>query len=86
MPLKRGPDGRLGVSAARGGGEQRVKVEVMVASNDEKLRVFVRDVATGQIEEAAPRIVGTAVQQSNARVVPEVARYQMQQAGGDYRS
>lgn len=84
MPLRRGPGGRLGVDASNAY-MARQQVEVLVASNDEKLRVFVRREADGQIEERAPQIVKQAVAHSSANVLPIVNGYQQNVAGGDYR-
>lgn len=80
------PDGRRVPVEMRGVGASRPqRVEVFVSSNDEKLRVFVRQEADGSIKEAAPRIVGAAVNQANANVVPTMGKYQRDRAGGDYR-
>lgn len=59
-------------------------LNVHVTASD-LFHVMVREEADGRVRAAAPGIVGTAVQQANSGVVPTLASYQRDQAGGDYR-
>ncbi|WP_245521331.1 glycoside hydrolase family protein [Rhizobium azibense] len=68
------------------GGLQRVQpMKVIIESNDEKFRVFVRDEATGVVEEASPQIIKTSVQASSQNVMPTVAKYNSEKAGAEWR-
>lgn len=64
MPLKRGPDGRLGVTVNRNGqngnGAQNLHVTAEIIDNG-GLRVMVRDEAGRLLAEAAPQIVSQSV-------------------------
>ncbi|WP_457586137.1 phage tail length tape measure family protein [Ensifer canadensis] len=44
------------------------------------------DVAGQQIRQASPQIVAASVSESSKQVMPTVAKYQAQKAGGDYRN
>lgn len=59
----------------------RVRVD-----NDGNLQAFVERTSRTQVRAAAPQIVSTSVKMSSARVVPTMAAYQAQRAGGDYRN
>lgn len=43
------------------------------------------EVSGQKIKEASPQIVATSVSESNKRVVPTMAKYQIDKQGGDYR-
>lgn len=60
-------------------------LRVIVESNDEKLRVFVKKEATGVVKEAAPNIVKASINGANQQVVPTMAKYQSTKAGGEWR-
>lgn len=63
-------------------GPQNVHVTVGVSSDGNgNLLPFVESVSQGQVEKAAPQIVSAASQ----NVVPTMAKYQSQKAGGDWR-
>lgn len=62
MPLKRGPDGKLGVSAASNANDNgRLHVSVSIDDSG-NLRALVRDEAGAVVAESAPSIVGQSVQ------------------------
>ncbi|EPE95709.1 phage tail tape measure protein [Rhizobium grahamii] len=65
----------------RAGGELHVTVGVS-ADNNGNLLPFVQSVSRDTVAKAAPNIVS----QANQRVVPTMAQYQTQKAGGDYRT
>jgi hypothetical protein len=86
MPLRRGPDGRLGVSAANQNNLQGVHITVGVsADSNGNLLPFVESVVQANGKAAAPAIISAAVSQSNKSVPAAVARYQQQRSGSDYR-
>lgn len=75
MPLKRGPDGRLGVHASGGGHAERggtraerLDVTITMDPSTGSLGAFVRDAAGRIVAEAAPRVVQQAVSAVDARM------------------
>ncbi|MBY3268403.1 tape measure protein [Rhizobium laguerreae] len=69
-----------GASAARNG---KTQIQVGVSVDDTGgLRAYVKSVSNDTVAAASPRIVSAASQQ----VVPTMARYQNDSAGGDYRN
>ncbi|WP_244465816.1 phage tail length tape measure family protein [Devosia soli] len=85
MPLRRGPDGRLGVSAANQD-QQSVHVTVGVAADGNgNILPFVQSVSQSTVTQAAPSIVATARAGAAKDAPSAMSRYQVQQAGSDYR-
>lgn len=78
-------DNSPAISGMSQGLQRAEPYRVIVESNDEKLRVFVRNEATGVMEEASPKIIKTSVQASQQQVVPTMARYQNEKQGGEWR-
>lgn len=71
---------RSGVSASRGG---KTDIQVGVSVDDTGgLRAYVKSVSNDTVAAASPRIVSAA----NQQVVPTMAKYQNDSAGGDYRN
>ncbi|MBY3386408.1 tape measure protein [Rhizobium laguerreae] len=69
-----------GVSASRGG---KTDIQVGVSVDDTGgLRAYVKSVSNDTVAAASPRIVSAA----NQQVVPTMAKYQNDSAGGDYRN
>ncbi|MBB3410662.1 tape measure domain-containing protein [Rhizobium sp. BK316] len=67
--------------------QSRVAVDVGVTVDDDgKLQAYVRKESSSAVKDAAPKIVGTAINGANQRVVPTVADYQSNMAGRDYRN
>ncbi|MCV3209601.1 phage tail tape measure protein [Mesorhizobium sp. YC-39] len=60
-------------------------MNVHVTLDNELLRAVITDEAGNVVGRAAPRIVGTAVNQANSNVVPTMARHQKERANSDYR-
>jgi hypothetical protein len=71
-----------GIAKAR---QQQTDVRVSV-DDDGRLQAYVRRESGAQVRAAAPQIVSTSVKMSSARVVPTMAAYQANRAGGDYRN
>jgi lambda family phage tail tape measure protein len=72
-------------ATANGNRRQDSPVQVIVgvsADNNGNLMPFVESVSQRNVAQAAPKIVSTA----NQQVVPTMARYQNDTAGGDYRN
>lgn len=66
--------------------QQGVHVTVGVgADQNGNLMPFVQSVSQGNIKKAAPTIVGQSVARSDKRAPANMARYQNEQAGSDYR-
>lgn len=65
MPLKRGPNGSLGVVA-----HERGPIEVVVTTNDDRFNAYVDDRSRGQVELAAPTIAqaGSKMAQRTAAI------------------
>lgn len=59
---------------------------VHISLDNELLRAVVRDESGSVVGQAAPAIVGAAVQQSNASAPGAMARYQNNRSGSDYRT
>ena len=85
LPLRRGPDGRLGVSAYGGGGSGEQIVVIRVVSDDEKFSAYVDERASAVVTSAAPGIVNQSVRQSKNIVMPTYNQYQNETRGADYR-
>lgn len=80
--LKRG-EPVLPVGTKFGGGTSAVQVDVGVTVDDAgRLQAYVKNVSEQTVASASPRIVSAASQQ----VVPTMARFQSNKAGGDYRN
>lgn len=67
------------------GKSQPTNVVVRV-DNDGNLQAFVERTSGAHVRAAAPQIVSTSVKMAGARVVPTMAAYQANRAGGDYRN
>ncbi|AHG47895.1 hypothetical protein RLEG12_18630 [Rhizobium leguminosarum bv. trifolii CB782] len=72
---------RNGASSAKAGGKTQIQVGVSV-DNTGGLRAYVKSVSQDTVTAASPRIVSAA----NQQVVPTMAKYQNNTAGGDYRN
>lgn len=66
---------------ASGGGKTQIQVGVSVDDTG-GLRAYVKSVSSDTVAAASPRIVSAA----NQQVVPTMAKYQNDSAGGDYRN
>jgi TP901 family phage tail tape measure protein len=84
MPLKRAPNGDLGVQTS---GSQQQTVRVIVESvarvdEDGNWHNTVEKISEKKVTAASPRIVRAA----NQQVLPTIGKYQGQKAGGDWRN
>lgn len=84
MPLRRGPDGRLGVSNFGGGKPAAQVIKIEVSADSDWVRVVARDESGKVVAEASPSIVTRAVNRSRDEVMPTVSRHEAER-GGDYR-
>lgn len=82
MPLRRGSDGRLGVAAA--GGITAGSVHISISLDDDMLEAKIDNRSNANIVMASPRIIGSAVKQSDGRVTTNMNKAQAE-GGGDYR-
>lgn len=73
------------VSVTKPGQERNGGAVAVHVTASDLFHVMVQREADGRIQAASPRIVGAAVNQANANVVPTMGRYQRERAGGDYR-
>lgn len=85
MPLRRGPDGRLGVAANSNGGSMHVSVGVTV-DDEGRLQAYVKSISRQEAQSAAAVGTQVAVAQANKTASASVANYQKQRAGSDYRT
>ncbi|PDS97517.1 hypothetical protein CO659_12695 [Rhizobium sp. S9] len=72
---------RNGSAAGKQGGKTQIQVGVSVDDTG-GLRAYVKSVSNDTVAAASPRIVSAA----NQQVVPTMAKYQNDSAGGDYRN
>ena len=78
------------VAASTAGSALRQRLDIHLIGEEGALfkpmvREISGDTAGVVVTQASPRIVGEAVRQSNANVMPTIGRYQREVAGGDYR-
>jgi hypothetical protein len=84
MPLRRGPGGRLGVSAHGGGSGSGGGITVVVTGDTDLVRVTARDEFGKGIRVAGPQIEGSAVKKAN-KAVPSAVAQDHATSGGDWR-
>ncbi|MDW5315017.1 phage tail tape measure protein [Rhizobium sp. PL01] len=85
VAFRKSPNERVDISKpgqtiSNGGEAQRIWVGIDPNNGNVTQYVDTR------IDQASPKIVGAAVQQSTQRVMPTVAHHQTAKAGGDYRN
>jgi len=84
LPLRRGPDGRLGVANFGGGQSQSGRVDIYIHDGTEMLNVTIDNRADARIVRASPEIVKRSTDQSRKQVMSTVDQHQREREG-DWR-
>lgn len=85
LPLKRGPDGRLGVSA-HGGNRNNAErpIVIQVAADSQWITATAQQSSAETVRAMTPSIVGQSVEKANKQVVSTVDNHKATR-GGDHR-